>query len=123
MYLATADNTSWIVQTLATSDISVVRKAALRDRLASIRKGFDAEVKAAETLATKKVRHCCIYSRASFPTNKAQAVDTLEAFFKENPDAHAYVAHIDEVQGNAKVQYHTLVIRECPMISRLFPII
>lgn len=59
--LPAADST-WIAQTLATSDISIVRKAALKDRLASIRKAFDAEVKAAETVATKKVRYRNIYS-------------------------------------------------------------
>jgi len=70
---------------LATADISLVRKAALRDRLAKLRKEYDADVKAAETTALKK------------------ATEALDAHLKENPDSKFYVSRADELQGNAKL--------------------
>lgn len=45
-------------QELGQADISVLRKAELRDRLASIRKAFDKEVKEREAKANKAVSSC-----------------------------------------------------------------
>jgi len=42
------------------SDISLLRKHELKERLAKIRKAFDAELKAIQAAATKKVKHCLL---------------------------------------------------------------
>ncbi|KZT63772.1 hypothetical protein DAEQUDRAFT_699743 [Daedalea quercina L-15889] len=69
---------------LGQADISVLRKAELRDRLASVRKAFDRETKEKEAKA-----------------NKA-AVDAVQEYFQKNKDVDAYTAILD-VSGNAKV--------------------
>jgi len=66
------------------SDISTLRKAELKDRLASIRKAFDKEVKDREAALTKA------------------AVDALTDYFKQNEEAVSYFSVVD-VQGNAKI--------------------
>ncbi|KAH9850281.1 tRNA synthetases class II (A)-domain-containing protein [Lenzites betulinus] len=65
-------------------DIALLKKNELRDRLASVRKAFDKYLKDKEASA-----------------NKA-AVDALQEYFKETPDAPAYFAILD-VNANAKV--------------------
>ncbi|KAG6820894.1 hypothetical protein H0H93_010238 [Arthromyces matolae] len=69
---------------LGQSDISVIKKAELKDRLTIIRKAFDKQVKEKETLANK------------------QAIDALQTYFKENAESPAYVA-ILQVDGNSKI--------------------
>ncbi|KAF8322263.1 hypothetical protein DL93DRAFT_2072161 [Clavulina sp. PMI_390] len=70
---------------IATADISLVRKAAMRDQLAKLRKDFDTEAKALEVAALKK------------------GTEALESYFKESPEAKFYVARAGELQGNAKL--------------------
>lgn len=69
---------------LSQADISVLRKAQLKDRLAAIRKVFTQQIKDRETAA-----------------NKA-AVERVQKFFKEDEKAEAFVAVLD-VDGNAKI--------------------
>ncbi|KAF9529329.1 tRNA synthetases class II (A)-domain-containing protein [Crepidotus variabilis] len=69
---------------LGQADISVLRKAQLKDRLAVIRKAHDKEIKDRESQA-----------------NKA-ATDELQKYFKANETSHAFVASLD-VDGNAKI--------------------
>ncbi|TFY60907.1 hypothetical protein EVG20_g7252 [Dentipellis fragilis] len=69
---------------LGQADISVLRKADLRDRLAVLRKAFDKEIKEREAAA-----------------NKA-AADAVVAHFKEHADAPGYFAVLD-VDGNTKI--------------------
>ncbi|KAH9485322.1 Alanine--tRNA ligase [Psilocybe cubensis] len=69
---------------LGQTDISVLKKAQLKDRLAVIRKAHDKQIKDRELAA-----------------NKA-AVEQLQQYFKENTASDAYVASID-VDGNAKI--------------------
>ncbi|KAI0749326.1 tRNA synthetases class II (A)-domain-containing protein [Daedaleopsis nitida] len=66
------------------ADISLLKKNELRDRLGAIRKAFDKYLKDKEAAA-----------------NKA-AGDALVQFFKDKPDAPAYLAVLD-VNANAKV--------------------
>ncbi|KAJ8495931.1 hypothetical protein ONZ51_g1376 [Trametes cubensis] len=70
--------------TLGQADIALLKKNELRDRLASVRKAFDKYLKDKEAAA-----------------NKA-AVDALQQFFKDKPDAPGYFAILD-VNANAKV--------------------
>ncbi|KAI0300979.1 tRNA synthetases class II (A)-domain-containing protein [Multifurca ochricompacta] len=69
---------------LGQSDISLLRKSDMRDRLTALRKAFDKEIKEKEAA-----------------TNKA-AVEAVEAYFSENPQAEAYFAIIN-AEGNVKV--------------------
>ncbi|KAF8891651.1 tRNA synthetases class II (A)-domain-containing protein [Infundibulicybe gibba] len=69
---------------LGQSDISVIKKVELRDRLAAIRKAFDKQIKERETAVNK------------------EAVDKLQQYFKDNEAAEAYIAALD-VDGNAKI--------------------
>ncbi|KAI0359918.1 hypothetical protein OH77DRAFT_1419277 [Trametes cingulata] len=69
---------------LGQADIALLKKNELRDRLAAVRKAFDKHLKDKEAAA-----------------NKA-AVDALQQYFKEKPDAPAYFAVLD-VNANAKV--------------------
>ncbi|GBE81242.1 Alanine--tRNA ligase [Sparassis crispa] len=69
---------------LGQSDISLLRKTELRDRLGAIRKAFDKQIKEREAIA-----------------NKA-AVDGINEYFEKNEDAEAYFAVL-EVNGNVKV--------------------
>ncbi|GJJ06642.1 hypothetical protein Clacol_000836 [Clathrus columnatus] len=66
------------------ADISVLRKAELKDRLVRSRKAFDDENKAREKAASKAT------------------TDDVTKFFKENPNAPLYVKLFD-VGGNTKV--------------------
>ncbi|KAF8532539.1 tRNA synthetases class II (A)-domain-containing protein [Gautieria morchelliformis] len=66
------------------ADISVLRKAQLKDRFARVRKAFDDENKAREKAASK------------------MATDDFMLFFKEHPDAPGYFKLL-EVGGNTKV--------------------
>jgi len=66
------------------ADISTLRKAELKDRLASLRKAFDKEVKDREVASTKA------------------AVDALTDYFKQNETSVSYFSTVD-VQGNAKI--------------------
>ena len=74
---------------LGQADISLIRKNALRDRLASVRKAFDKEVKEKETKAQK------------------EAVEAVATFFKEKPGEEAYFAVVP-VDGNVKVRSRVL---------------
>ncbi|KAI9455349.1 tRNA synthetases class II (A)-domain-containing protein [Lactarius psammicola] len=69
---------------LGQADISLLRKLGMRDRLTTLRKVFDKEIKEKEAAA-----------------NKA-AVEALTGYFNDNPQAEAYFAIID-VEGNAKI--------------------
>ncbi|KAG5652235.1 hypothetical protein H0H81_005729 [Sphagnurus paluster] len=69
---------------LGQSDISVVKKAELKDRLASVRKAFDKQIKEKETAA-----------------NKA-AVEKLLQHFKDDAKSEAFLAILD-VDGNSKI--------------------
>ncbi|VDB83454.1 unnamed protein product [Peniophora sp. CBMAI 1063] len=69
---------------LGQADISLIRKNALRERLAGVRKAFDKEVKERETRAQK------------------EAVEAVTTFFKEKPDEEAYFAVVP-VDGNVKI--------------------
>ncbi|KAI6153792.1 tRNA synthetases class II (A)-domain-containing protein [Pisolithus tinctorius] len=69
---------------LGQADISVLRKAELKDRLAAVRKAFDKQIKEKEAAANKAV------------------LDALVAHFQEKPDSEGYFA-ILEVNGNAKI--------------------
>ncbi|KAI0793268.1 tRNA synthetases class II (A)-domain-containing protein [Abortiporus biennis] len=64
------------------ADISLIKKGELRDRLASIRKTFDKQVKEKEAAASKA------------------AVDAIFQYFEHNPNADVYFANID---GGAKL--------------------
>ncbi|KAG1760339.1 tRNA synthetases class II (A)-domain-containing protein [Suillus occidentalis] len=69
---------------LGQADISVLLKAELKDRLATLRKALDKQIKEKENAI-----------------NKA-AVNSLVTFFEEKPDSEVYFA-ILEVDGNAKI--------------------
>ncbi|KAJ3502699.1 hypothetical protein NLJ89_g8767 [Agrocybe chaxingu] len=69
---------------LGQADISLLKKAELKDKLAVIRKAHDKQIKDRETQA-----------------NKA-AVEQLQQYFKDNDKADAFVALL-EVDGNAKI--------------------
>ncbi|KAG2122086.1 tRNA synthetases class II (A)-domain-containing protein [Suillus cothurnatus] len=69
---------------LGQADISVLLKAELKDRLATVRKALDKQIKEKENAI-----------------NKA-AVNALVTFFEEKPDSEVYFA-ILEVDGNAKI--------------------
>ncbi|KAH9935401.1 tRNA synthetases class II (A)-domain-containing protein [Fomitopsis serialis] len=66
---------------LGQADISVLRKAELRDRLATVRKAFDKETKEKEAKANKAAK------------------DAVQEYFQNNKDSEAYIAIVD----NAKV--------------------
>jgi len=68
---------------LLQADISVVRKAKLKDRLAVVRKTFDSENKAAEAAAVKAV------------------TGVIDAYFSENPQADAFIGEVT-LEGNPK---------------------
>ncbi|KAJ8077100.1 Alanine--tRNA ligase [Marasmius tenuissimus] len=66
------------------SDISVIKKTELRDRLASMRKAFDKQIKEKEAAAGKA------------------ALEDFTEYFKANTDAEVYIKNLD-VGGNAKL--------------------
>ncbi|KAG5716331.1 Alanyl-tRNA synthetase [Termitomyces sp. T112] len=69
---------------LGQSDISVIKKSELRDRLGAVRKAFDKQVKEKEALANK------------------EAVDSFHTYFKDDPEALAYITILN-VDGNSKI--------------------
>ncbi|PPQ99712.1 hypothetical protein CVT24_009695 [Panaeolus cyanescens] len=69
---------------LGQADISVLKKAQLKDRLATIRKAHDKAIKEREAQANKN------------------AVEQLKQFFKDNEKEEAYITAVD-VDGNAKI--------------------
>ncbi|KAF5325876.1 hypothetical protein D9611_000208 [Ephemerocybe angulata] len=69
---------------LGQSDISVLKKAELKDKLGVVRKALDKQIKEKEAAANKK------------------ALEDFTNYFKDSPDAVAYVAVI-EAEGNAKI--------------------
>ncbi|KAF8161022.1 tRNA synthetases class II (A)-domain-containing protein [Crassisporium funariophilum] len=69
---------------LGQADISVLRKADLKDRLAVIRKAHDKQIKEREASANK------------------EAIERLQEHFKDSEESHAYIAKLD-VDGNAKI--------------------
>ncbi|KAF8070257.1 tRNA synthetases class II (A)-domain-containing protein [Lyophyllum atratum] len=69
---------------LGQSDISVIKKAELRDRLAVVRKAFDKQIKEKEAASNK------------------EAIDQLQQYFKDDDKSEAYVAILD-VDGNSKI--------------------
>ncbi|ETW80724.1 hypothetical protein HETIRDRAFT_476425 [Heterobasidion irregulare TC 32-1] len=66
------------------ADISILVKSELKDRLTTLRKAFDKEVKEKEAAASKA------------------AVDGVIRYFEEKPNATGYFAVLD-VQGNSKI--------------------
>lgn len=89
------------VQDLNQADISVLRKAELKDRLAKSRKAFDDENKAREKAASKAVSLEFI-SDQRLLLIIGQAMDDVTKFFKEDPNAPLYVK-LFHVGGNTKV--------------------
>ncbi|KAF8967816.1 tRNA synthetases class II (A)-domain-containing protein [Flammula alnicola] len=69
---------------LGQADISILKKAQLKDRLAVIRKAHDKQIKDKEVQANKT------------------AIEQLQQYFKDNANSEAYVALLD-VEGNAKI--------------------
>ncbi|KAF8629235.1 hypothetical protein AX17_005815 [Amanita inopinata Kibby_2008] len=69
---------------LGQANISVIKKAELKDRLATVRKSFDKYIKEKEAIAHK------------------QAVEDFSNYFQDNEKADAYVGILD-VNGNAKI--------------------
>ncbi|KAJ6593748.1 tRNA synthetases class II (A)-domain-containing protein [Mycena capillaripes] len=69
---------------LGQADISVVRKAELKDRLGVVRKAFDKQIKEKEAAANK------------------EAVDKILQHFKDDESSEVYVAILD-VDANAKI--------------------
>ncbi|KIK03536.1 hypothetical protein K443DRAFT_676709 [Laccaria amethystina LaAM-08-1] len=69
---------------LGQADISVLKKAELRDRLAVIRKAVDKQVKEREAAANR------------------EATDTIQRYFSDNKKAETYIASLN-VDGNAKI--------------------
>ncbi|THV06778.1 hypothetical protein K435DRAFT_743360 [Dendrothele bispora CBS 962.96] len=65
-------------------DISVIKKAELKDRLGAIRKAFDKQIKEREAAASKA------------------ALEQFTQYFKENESSEAFVEILD-VDGNAKI--------------------
>ncbi|KDQ33558.1 hypothetical protein PLEOSDRAFT_1091537 [Pleurotus ostreatus PC15] len=65
------------------ADISVLRKADVKEKLNAIRKAFDKDIKEKETALNKL------------------AIDSIQQYFKENEKADTYIAILD-VEGNAK---------------------
>ncbi|KAG9050230.1 Alanine--tRNA ligase [Tulasnella sp. UAMH 9824] len=59
------------------ADISVLRKAALKDELGVIRKAFDQEIKAQQQAAMK------------------QGIEAVKKFFSENPNSTLYIAELN----------------------------
>ncbi|KDQ21195.1 hypothetical protein BOTBODRAFT_25615 [Botryobasidium botryosum FD-172 SS1] len=66
------------------AEISVLRKADLKERLTKVRKAFDAENKAVEVALTKA------------------ATEGLTKHFTENPNSNSYISHVD-VEGSPKI--------------------
>ncbi|KAF9446404.1 hypothetical protein P691DRAFT_803998 [Macrolepiota fuliginosa MF-IS2] len=66
------------------AEISVIRKAELKDRLTAIRKAFDKQVKEKEAAANK------------------EALDIVIKYFENNEKAESFVGSLD-VDGNAKI--------------------
>jgi alanyl-tRNA synthetase len=73
-----------VKQELSQADISVLKKAALNDRLQTMRKAFDKVIKERQAAAGKK------------------ALEDFAQYFVENPSSQVYVANL-EVDGNAKL--------------------
>ncbi|KAJ7647453.1 tRNA synthetases class II (A)-domain-containing protein [Roridomyces roridus] len=69
---------------LGQADISVVLKSELKERLGTVRKAFDKQIKEKETAANK------------------EAVDTMLQHFKENESSESYIAVLD-VDANSKI--------------------
>ncbi|KAJ7594826.1 tRNA synthetases class II (A)-domain-containing protein [Mycena floridula] len=69
---------------LGQSDISVIKKAELKERLNGIRKAFDKQVKEKEAASNKLV------------------IEQFNQYFKDNETKEAYIAILD-VDGNAKL--------------------
>ncbi|KDN38724.1 hypothetical protein RSAG8_09274, partial [Rhizoctonia solani AG-8 WAC10335] len=67
------------------ADISVLRKAELKEKFVKVRKTFDDKVKAKANAASKS------------------AVEGLKKYFEENPNAPGYFVDLPDVEGNAKV--------------------
>jgi len=65
-------------------DISVIKKAEMKERLGAMRKAFDKKVKENETAMAKS------------------ALDRFQQYFKENETADSFVAILD-VDGNSKI--------------------
>ncbi|CAE6448690.1 unnamed protein product [Rhizoctonia solani] len=67
------------------ADISVLRKAELKEKFVKVRKAFDDKIKAKANAASKA------------------AVEALKKYFEENPNAPGYFVDLPDVEGNAKV--------------------
>lgn len=82
----------------------------MKNRLATIRKAFDKEVKEKEAAANKTVS-CYSYSvciRSDILMRFMKAVDEVIKYFEEHPNEQAYLSVLD-VDANAKVKsFHSL---------------
>ncbi|KZT56563.1 hypothetical protein CALCODRAFT_524254 [Calocera cornea HHB12733] len=70
---------------LGQADISALRKAALKEKFAKIRKAFDDANKVQQAALTKEI------------------VDSMDKFFEEKPNEDIYVASLDMLEGNTKI--------------------
>jgi len=69
---------------LGQADISVIKKAELKDRLSTIRKTFDKQIREREMAVQKK------------------AIEGIQQHFQDDKKSEAYVAILD-VKGNSKI--------------------
>ncbi len=86
-------------QELGQTDISAIKKAELKERLAAMRKTFDKQIREKETALNKEVRGL---AGSWFSTDcYFQAVDRVQQHFKGG--ASSYIAVL-EVNGSSKVR-------------------
>ncbi|TFK44615.1 tRNA synthetases class II (A)-domain-containing protein [Crucibulum laeve] len=69
---------------LGQADISVIKKAELKDQLAIVRKAFDKQVKEREATANK------------------EAIENIQEYFRNNDKSEAFIAVVN-ADGNAKI--------------------
>jgi alanyl-tRNA synthetase len=87
-------------QKINQADISVLRKATLKDRLAKLQKAFSDEAKLREKAAIKLVSLTCSLV-LRWLIASAQSLDKLNEHFTTTPDAVGYFASV-ELDGNIK---------------------
>lgn len=75
----------------------------MKKRLEVIRKVHDKQSKEREIELNKEVSIPFSRSRHETDNNDLKAVDRFHAYFKEEPNADAYIAILD-VEGNTKVR-------------------
>lgn len=75
----------------------------MKKRLEVIRKAQDKQSKERETELNKEVSIPSSRFTHETNNNNLKAIDSFHAYFKEEPDADAYIAVLD-VEGNTKVR-------------------